>query len=66
MFTDIPAPGFTLTKGRKPKTGERPLRIQLKSGFVDMRNTYTADQLRWSDTGSGSDIAAVRMEGVGG
>ncbi len=63
MFTDIPAPGFTLTRGRKPKTGQTPLRIQMKNGFVDMRNTYTTDQIRWDDTGSGADIAAVKMEG---
>lgn len=57
---DIPAPGFTLTKGRTPRTGEKPLRVQFRNGYVDTKHTYTAKQLRWNDTGHGWDVVAVR------
>jgi len=60
MIPTIPAPGYTLTHGRTPRTGDTPLMIQMANGFCDLNNTYTADKLRWTDTGSGADIAAVR------
>ena len=56
----IPAKGFTLTQGRKPRTGDTMLKIQLRSGFIDDQHEYTAAQLRWDDTGSDADIIAVR------
>lgn len=52
--------GFKLTQGRKPRTGEAKLHVQFRCGYVDERNTYTAGQLRWDDTGHGWDIVAVR------
>jgi len=56
---DIPAPGFTLTNGRTPRTGEKPLRVQFANGYV-CKWTYTAKQLRFTDTGSDWDVVAVR------
>lgn len=58
---DVPAAGFSLTKGRKPRTGERPLWVQFAGGYVDTKHTYTAAQLRWDHTGSDWDIAAVKL-----
>jgi hypothetical protein len=60
MKRDVPAPGFTLTNGRKPRTGERKLHVQFRCGWVDERNEYTAGQLDWSDRGHGWDVVAVK------
>ena len=57
---DIPAPGFTLTKGRKPRTGAAKLRVQFANGMVDEKHEYTAEQLRWTDTGYAFDIVAAQ------
>lgn len=60
MIADVPAPGFTLTNGRKPRTGEKKLHIQFRCGWVDERNEYTAAQIRWTDTGDDWDAVAVK------
>lgn len=57
---EVPAPGFTLTHGRKPKTGEARLKVQFANGYIDDRNEYTAGQLRWTIEGHGWDVAAVK------
>jgi hypothetical protein len=57
--TEIPAPGYSLTKGRKPKTGEAKLMVQYRCGYVD-KWPYTSAQLRWDDTGHAWDVVAVR------
>lgn len=49
----------TATNGRKPKTGETKLMVIYRNGYID-RWTYTADQLRWTNTGSAWDISAAR------
>lgn len=54
------AEGFHATHGREPRTGETKLQVQFRCGYVDDRNTYTAKQLRWTDTGDSYDIIAVR------
>jgi hypothetical protein len=54
------APGFTPTKGRTPPTGERQLEIQFRTGAVS-KWTYTAKQIRWTDTGDSHDVIAVRL-----
>lgn len=54
------ADGFTPTQGRKPRTGERKLRVQFRCGYVDDRHEYTAAQLRWTDTGDSWDVVAVK------
>jgi hypothetical protein len=59
MRHDVPAPGFTLTNGRKPRTGGANLHVQFANGYV-CRFTYTAEQIRWTDTGSEWDVAAVK------
>lgn len=56
----IPAVGFTLTKGRKPRTGGEKLQVQFANGMVDDKHEYTAEQMRWSDTGDEFDIVAVK------
>jgi len=60
LHTDIPAPGFALTRGRTPRTGEAKLRVQFRNGFVDRKHEYSAAQLRWDDTGDGWDVVAVQ------
>lgn len=49
---------MTPTHFRKPRTGERMLRVQFRNGLVS-RHTYTAAQLRWTDTDSDFDIIGV-------
>lgn len=55
-----PAPGFTPTNGRKPRTGEAKLIAQFRCGYIDDRHTYTAAQLQFADRGSDWDIIAVK------
>lgn len=52
-------PGFTPTKGRKPRTGQDKLTVQFRS-FTDWQHAYTADQLVWDDRGYAFDVIAVR------
>lgn len=58
----IPAKGFSLTKGRTPRTGEAALYVQYRCGYID-RWSYQAKQLRWDDTGHDWDIVAVKKAG---
>lgn len=57
---EIPAPGFTLTKGRKPRTGGQKLQVQFANGMVDEKHEYDASQIRFTDTGDSFDVVAVR------
>jgi hypothetical protein len=50
---------MTPTKGRKPRTGDKLLRVQFRNGQVS-RHEYTAAQLRWTETGDGWDVVGVR------
>ena len=50
------------TKGRTPKTGEKQLRVIFRNGEVS-KHTYSAKQLRWTDTGSPFDIVTVEIVG---
>ena len=49
---------MTPTNFRKPKTGERKLRVRFRNGQLS-RFEYRADQLRWTDNGSDWDIIEV-------
>jgi len=49
---------MTPTNFRKPKTGERLLRVKFRNG-LESRWTYRADQLVWKDRGWDFDIVAV-------
>lgn len=51
---------MTPTKWRAPKTGEKKLRVQFRNGEIS-KWTYSAKQLRWTDTGSPFDIIAVEV-----
>ena len=48
------------TNFRKPKTGDRLLRVRWANGDVS-RHTYSAAQLRWSDTNHPFDIVGVEF-----
>lgn len=61
--TETPAPGFTLTKGRKPRTKDMKFVVQFRNGFIDHKHEYTADQLRWTDEGKAFDVVACRRAG---
>lgn len=52
---------MTPTKGRKPRTGERLLRVRFRNG-VESSVGYTANQLRWTDTGDDWDVVACQRE----
>lgn len=49
------------TNGRKPRTGQQKLTVQFRNGYIDFKHDYTADKLRWTDTGSEWDIVAVEL-----
>jgi hypothetical protein len=49
---------MTPTNFRRPKTGERKLRVQFRNGRHSIHE-YTVGQLRWTDTGSDWDIVGV-------
>lgn len=49
---------FTETNFRTPKTSAR-LVVKFRNGWIS-RHDYTADQLRWDDTGSAFDVVAYR------
>jgi hypothetical protein len=51
--------GFVETHGRKPKTGERLLKVLFRNG-MESRWEYTADQLVWQDRGWPFDIVGVK------
>lgn len=46
------------TNGRKPRSGEKPLRIKFRNG-LESQQTYTAAQLRWTQVGDPWDIIEV-------
>ena len=48
------------TNWRPPRT-DRQLRVRFHNGEVS-KHSYTAKQLRWTDTGSPFDIIEVRFE----
>lgn len=43
----------------KPPAGNGPFTVQFRCGHIDRKHTYTADQLRWTDTGHAWDVVAV-------
>lgn len=59
----IPAPGFTLISGkRSPPNDGSKYELQFRIGFVDRKNAYAPDQIRWvhRDPPDSFDIVAVR------
>jgi hypothetical protein len=48
------------TNGRKPRTGDKLLKVQWANGDVS-RWTFTASQLRFSQTGHPFDVLAVEL-----
>ena len=50
---------FVETHGRKPKTGERLLRVLFRNG-VESRHAYTAAQLVWKQRGWDFDVIGVK------
>jgi hypothetical protein len=48
------------TNFRTPRTGDRKLRVLFRNG-EESKHSYSAKQLRWSDTGSDFDITHVRL-----
>lgn len=60
-FYPIPAHGFTKISGkRNPPDDGAEYMIQLRNGWVDKTNRYTAKQLVWIHDGSSGDVVAVR------
>jgi len=61
MFAPIPAPDFTLISGkRNPPNDGTEYHIQLRNGWCDLTNRYTASQLVWLHDGGSGDVVAVR------
>lgn len=55
-------PGFTPTKWREPKTGDKKLIVMFRNGWIS-RFAHTAKQWRWTDEGSDGDIVGVKFDG---
>ena len=49
---------WTETRGRKPRTGDKPLRVKFANG-QESRWEYTANQLVWKRRGWDFDVVAV-------
>lgn len=63
MFAPIPAPGLKLISGKRaPPDDGTEYTIQLRCGWVDQNNRYTARQLVWIHDGSGGDVVAIKVE----
>lgn len=60
MIAEVPAPGFTPTNGRQPRTGETLVIVQFRTGFIPNKRQPAHWWKDWTDTGSGADIVAVR------
>ena len=39
--------------------------VQFRNGYVDRKNSYSADQLRWVHNGSDWDVVAIRDVAAG-
>jgi len=64
MFEPIPAPGYRTISGKANPPDDGTLyHVQLRSGFADQSNAYTARQIVWIHTGSGGDVVAIRKVG---
>jgi hypothetical protein len=48
------------TKGRKPRTGERPLYVRFRNG-TEPKEPAPADKWCFEDRGWSTDIVAVRL-----
>jgi len=62
MMHPIPAPGYTPTTGDRPprKSWGDMVMVQLRNGWCDLANRYTASQLVWIHDGGSGDVVAVR------
>jgi hypothetical protein len=47
------------TNFRRPKTGDKPLKVMFRNG-LESRFEYTAAQLVWADRGWDFDVVKVR------
>lgn len=63
MTHDIPAPGYTLTNGKKPRlSAGTKLLCQIRSGWCDPM-AWPVETTRWEHDGSAGDVVAVRRVG---
>lgn len=60
---DLP-PGFTPTKWKPPRTGDKQLRVVFRNGQVS-KHTYTARQLVWDDRSATVSEALAAWDVVG-
>ena len=49
---------MTPTAWKQPRTGEQLLRVRFRNGRLSI-HTYTASQLRWSNSGGEWDVIEV-------
>ena len=57
----IPAKGFKLISGkRSPTRSERKYTVQFRSGYVDRKHEYTAEQMNWIHDGGPWDVVSVK------
>jgi hypothetical protein len=65
MADDLPPlpHGFRRISGKRspPRNGTRYF-IQLRQGFTDMNNTYSAEQLNWIWQGHAGDVVAIKEQ----
>lgn len=60
----IPAKDFKLVSGkRKPPDDGSKYEVQFRNGYIDRKNTYGPEHLRWTHDGTPFDVVAVRKVG---
>jgi hypothetical protein len=60
MTHELP-PGFQRISGKRKPPTSGPFYIMLRTGFVDLSNTYTREQLVWIHDGGPGDVVAVKL-----
>ena len=51
--------GFQAPKGKRPATGDKPVTVLFRNGWVS-KNSYRADQIRWTIDGHDWDAVGYR------
>jgi hypothetical protein len=63
VIAPIPAPGFTLTNGRRsprPEWGEKVWCQIRKDGWIDWLAPWPVERVKWKHDGGPGDVVAIR------
>lgn len=55
----LPIPkGWEATQWTEPPTGDLPLRVMYRSGYIPIRS-FVASEIDWGDNDKGTDVVAI-------